>query len=132
MKLITLIVILNTFIFGQNEQLVPVSKKPINWKGQLTPYEVKLMHISNKYNCKKYLNIQSLKDGKYRAKHYILKDKAICAEDVYIEKSKKIKFNFGLLEIERSGEVVRETDDYIKIKNRDGKIEKIYKDGRER
>jgi hypothetical protein len=119
-------------MFAQNEQLVPVSKKAIKWKGQLTAYEVKLKYISDEYNCKRYLDIEALKNGKYRASHYILKNRAICADDVYTEKPKKVKFNFGLLEIEMNGEIVSETDDYIKIKNGDGKIEKIYKDGRKR
>jgi len=34
------------------------------------------------------------------------------------------------LEIEKNAELIRETKSYIKIKNVDGTIEKIYTDGR--
>ncbi|MEA3354202.1 MAG: hypothetical protein U9Q33_10335 [Campylobacterota bacterium] len=118
--------------YAKNSEYIPVSTKSIGWKSSIDSNDFKVHKISNKYKCKKYLDISDLKKGKYRAKHYIIKNRAICAEDVYIEIPKKVKFNFGLLEIEKSAEVVKETDNYIKIKNPNGKIEKIYKDGKVR
>ena len=37
-----------------------------------------------------------------------------------------------MIEVEREGSVIKETNQYIKIKNLDGSVEKIYKDGRSR
>lgn len=107
---------------------VPVAKLPINWKSRITSNNVQFKNISSVYKCKKYLNIDKVKSNKLRAKHYILKNKPICADDVYMEENKKVVFKFGSLEIEKDGEIIKETSKYIKIKNLDGTIEKIYKD----
>jgi len=109
--------------------LLPVSVKAINWKEKITPSNVKLIKKNDKYKCKKYIDIDVLKKNKYRAKHYILKNKPLCLDDVYIQSEKKIKFNFGFLEIEKDGELIKETNEYIKIKNVDGTMTKIYKNG---
>jgi hypothetical protein len=82
------------------------------------------------YKCKEYLDIKKLKKNKYFAKHYISKNKPICAKDVYIPLQNKVNVRFGNLEIEKEAELIRETKSYIKIKNVDGTIEKIYIDGR--
>jgi len=125
-----LLLILPILLFSKAIEVVPVATKSINWKEQLSLSNVKLIQSNDKHKCKEYLDINKLKKNKYRAKHYIIKDFTICADDVYIAVSKKIKFNFGFFEIERDGEIIKETDQYIKIRNLDGKIEKIYKDGR--
>lgn len=125
-----LLLILPLLLFSKTINVVPIATKSINWKEQITLANVKLIQSNSKYKCKEYLDIKRLKKNKYRAKHYILKDFVICADDVYVAVSKKIKFNFGFFEIERDGEIIKETDKYIKIRNLDGKIEKIYKDGR--
>lgn len=118
------------FIQGfASEQLVPVTKKSIKWKENIDLNDVILVNSSSKYKCRDYLNIDKLKNGNLRAKHYIFAQKPICNDDVYTQAQNKLKFNFGLLEIERNGELIRETDKYIKIKNPDGTIEKIYKNG---
>ena len=57
----------------------------------------------------------------------ILKNRVICKKSLYMTSSKKIKFNFGFIEIEKDGEVLKETSKYIRIKNADGTVEKIYK-----
>ncbi len=130
MKFLLFALSLITFSCAANVKVLPVSTSDIQWKGQITASNVKLIQADNRYKCKKYLDIEKLKENKYRAKHYILKNTPICYDDAYIAKSNKIKFNFGNIEIEKEGEVIRETDKYIKIKNLDGKIEKIYKDER--
>ena len=38
-------------------------------------------------------------------------------------------FDFGNIEIEKDGKVIKDTKQYVRIKNNDGTIEKIYKDG---
>ncbi len=121
-----------TVLVYANVELVPISITTINWKESIVSQNVKLIKPNDEYNCKKYLDIEVLKQNQYRAKHYILKNKAICDEDVYIQSDKKIKFNFGFLEIEKDGELIKETNEYIKIKNLDGTIIKIYKNGSEK
>lgn len=113
-----------------SEQVVVVASKSINWKELLTSSNVKFVEPSSTLKCDKYIDIEILKDNQYRAKHYIAQGRAICDDDVYLQSGKKIKFNFGMLEIEKNGEVIKETKEYIKIRNLDGSIEKIYKDGR--
>ncbi|MEA3497768.1 MAG: hypothetical protein U9R16_01795 [Campylobacterota bacterium] len=129
--LIIIALVLNCF--ASETKVVPVSIKSINYKEQIFSNGYKLIQLNTlniikyKVRCKEYLSLDKLKQNKYRAKHYIRKNSAICKKDVYISSSKKIKFNFGLLEIERDGEIIKETSKYIKIKNLDGSIEKIYK-----
>ncbi|MEA3513102.1 MAG: hypothetical protein U9R37_05825 [Campylobacterota bacterium] len=130
MKLILLFFFtIQIIVYGKNIQVVPVSNKIINYKNKIYSSDVRLIQINKKYFCKEYLDIKTLKENKYLAKHYIAKDKPLCKKSVYVPKSKKVKFKFGNLEIERDGEVIKETDNYIKIKNLDGTIDKIYKDG---
>ena len=110
--------------------IVPLANKSINYKGKIYSHNARLIQANDKKSCKEYLDIPTLKKNKYFAKHYIAKNKPICAKDVYIPKINKVKFRFGNLEIEKEGEIIRETKSYIKIKNVDGTIEKIYIDGR--
>jgi hypothetical protein len=121
-----------TLIIGFNilfaNQLVPITVKDVNWKAKIDKKDYKLTNITERFKCKEYLDVIDLKMGLYRAKHYLLKNRPICLDDVYITKSSKVRFNFGTLQIEKEGEIIKETDKYIKIKNLDGKIEKIYKD----
>lgn len=119
-----------TTLFGAD--ILPVAKKGINYKSKIYPSSVLLVEANGKYKCKKYLDLVLLKEHKYYAKHYISKNKPICAKDVYTPSTNIIRFRFGNLEIEKMGEIITETDRYIKIKNLDGTIEKIYKDGQNR
>ena len=119
------------FILVANEiNIVPIANKNINYKSKIYSYDVRLVQENQKYKCKNYIDVITLKKNKYFAQHYIAKDRAICAEDVFIPKSNTIRFKFGNLEIEREGTIIKETEEYIKIKNFDGTIDKIYKDGR--
>jgi len=111
-------------------QVLPLVNKQINYKSKIYSQNTRLIQANDKYKCKKYLDIQTLKQNKYYAKHFISKNKPLCAKDVYIPQINKVKFRFGNLEIEKDGELIRETKSYIKIKNVDGTIEKIYTDGR--
>ena len=137
-KIFLIFVIFIVNLFAQGISVVPISSKSINYKEQLFSNYYKLVQINDrniqkyKIKCKNYPDLIELKLNKYRAKHYINKNKPICKKDIYIPVSKKIKFNFGLLEIERDGVIIKETDTYIKIKNLNGKIEKIYKNGHKR
>lgn len=88
---------------------------------------------ANVSSVKKYcipLEISNFKSNKLLAKRYLRKGTILCSKDVEEYTKKSVLFNFGAIEVERPGEVVYENDEYIKIKKIDGKIEKIYKDGR--
>ena len=119
------------FLYGNNTlNLVPIANKNIDYKEQIFSYNVRLVQENKNFKCKEYLDIVTLKQNKYFAKHYIAKNRAICANNVFVPEKNTVRFKFGNLEIEKDGEVIRETDDYIRIKNLDGTIDKIYKDGR--
>jgi len=117
------------------KQFVPISIKAINYKEQVTSNKYLLVEVNdtNKliYNirCRDYVNIDKLKSNKYRANHYINKNKVICKKSLYLKPTNKINFNFGSFEIESFGKVIQETNKYVKIRKPNGKIEKIYKDG---
>jgi hypothetical protein len=68
----------------------------------------------------------------FRAKKHIKKDKILCIRDIYKSNivNNKILFNFGLIEIEKSGKIVRETREYVRIKDENGNLQKIYKNGK--
>ncbi len=66
------------------------------------------------------------------AKSHIKKGDILCKRNIHHVNKKdqeKILFNFGAIQIEKNGKVIRETKDYIKIRNSQGDIEKIYKSG---
>ena len=139
--LILLVFLIN--INASEVKVVPVSNQSISYKEKIFASKARLLQTTNKFFnkkyisknrpvCKEYVDMKAFKNNEYRAKHYIFRNKPICKKDVYIPISKKIKFNFGLLEIEKDGEIIKETDKYIKIKNLNGTIEKIYKNGHKR
>lgn len=117
-------------ILAQDIQIVPISKKVIHYKSKIYNKDILLVQVNKEFKCTKYLNLIDLKKNKYYAKHYIAKNKPICLKDVYVPEVNKVKFRFGNLEIEKEAELIKETKSYIKIKNLDGTIEKIYTDGR--
>ncbi|MGB3751477.1 MAG: hypothetical protein WA945_07910 [Arcobacteraceae bacterium] len=119
-----------SFVFGNNVQLVPLANKSIDYKSKIYSQDVRMVQVNEKYKCKEYLDLITLKKNKYYAKHYIAKDRVICAHNVFVPELNKVKFKFGNLEIEKEAELIQETNSYIKIKNVDGTIEKIYTDGR--
>jgi hypothetical protein len=116
--------------FANEIKVVPIANKNIQYNKKIYSYNVRLIQANERFNCKEYLDVITLKKNRYFAKHYIAKDRAICAENVYVPTKNTILFKFGNVEIERSGTIIKEDDEYIKIKNFDGTIDKIYKDGR--
>ena len=88
---------------------------------------------ANVSEVKKYcepVRYEDLQNNKYIATHYLQEGLILCTKDVEFYTKNSVLFNFGAIQIERDGEIVYENDEYVKIKKRDGKIEKIYKDGR--
>jgi len=119
-------------LLSQEITVVPMAVKTISYKAKIYSSDFKLIQTKDTKICKKYLDIKTLKEGKYFAKRYIAKGKPLCEGNVFVPTQNKIKFKFGNLEIERDGKIIRETNEYIKIKNLDGTIDKIFKDGTNR
>lgn len=74
--------------------------------------------------------LEDLANKKYVTTHFINKNSIICLKDIKRNKEQSIIFNFGGLQIEKKGSIIYENDEFIRFKNEDGTIEKIYKDGR--
>lgn len=111
--------------------VVLVSVKDIKYKQLIDYGDLRKTYIDKKIRCTMF-DKNKLLDTQYRAKRYILKGKPICNKDVEIATRDKIKFDFGNIEIERDGKVIGETKQYIKVKNSDGSVDKIYKNGQNR
>jgi hypothetical protein len=85
----------------------------------------KYKHILKR--CEKF-NSAILSKKNYTASHIINKGTFVCKDDMDQTQKNKIIFNInGLFEIEREGQLIRETEEYIKFRNSDGKVETIYK-----
>lgn len=127
---LSIIFVLFFSIFSKAQILVPIAKENIKYKEKIFSYNVTFVPESKKYSCKKYIDINLLKQNKYYAKSFLRKGKPICQRNVTVPEGNTVRFKFGNLEIEKEGTIVNETDQYIRIKNLDGTINKIYKDGR--
>lgn len=125
---IVFLLLVNQFLVG--DVLVPIAKKNIKYKEKILSYDVVFVKESKQHSCKKYIDMNLLKQNKYYAKSFLRKGKVICKRNVTVPEGNTVRFKFGNLEIEKEGRVLNETDQYIKIKNLDGTINKIYKDGR--
>ncbi|WP_428027004.1 hypothetical protein [Arcobacter sp.] len=111
---------------------VIVAKIDIPYKNLITPSNIFLAQIEKVPEDCKPITIAELKKEKYYSKKYLQKDKIICHDELERESQNKVIFNFGSIQIETNGKIMYENDEYIKIKRDNGKIEKIYKDGRDR
>lgn len=110
--------------------VVLVAKKPINYEEKLDLSFLKMKSVAILKKTCKPLSLAQVKKNEYITSHYINTGSIICTKDVkaYIDNS--VLFNFGTFQIEKKGKIVYENDDFIRIKKNNGKIEKIYKDGR--
>lgn len=118
------------FSFNLHAIEVVVTTSKINYKETIS---ISKLALSDVPKIKKYcipMKLSDFKEKKYLAKRYLKKGSVICAKDVEALSKNSVLFNFGSIEIEKPGKVIFENDKYIKIKKTDGKIEKIYKDGR--
>jgi hypothetical protein len=116
------------FLLNINASEVLVSKVNINYKSILDANNLYMQNIEKNIRCTTF-DKKLLKKSKYQAKRYIIKGTPICYKDVQKVVIDQVKFDFGNIEIQRVGKVVSENKDYVKIKNYDGKIIKIYKNG---
>jgi len=106
-----------------------ISYKDIKYKQNINYKDLDIVQTNKKVRCKMF-DIEKLLKHPYQAKRYILKGTPICEKDVQPYKKHIISYDFGNIIIQREAQYVGETSKYVKIKDQDGKIEKIYKDGR--
>lgn len=76
------------------------------------------------------LTLEKFNSAEFVTAHHINKNRVICEKDVKIADDKTVVFNFGGVRIEKKGKIIFENSEFIRIKNLDGTIEQIYKDGR--
>lgn len=115
------------FLFANK---IVTAKKNINYKDIVKYEDVYIKeYAQTPPNCVLF-DIEKLKSGEYIAKHFISKESVICDKDIEVYDGQKVLFNFGNIEIERKAKVIYENNEMIKIKEPNGNVEKIYKNGR--
>ena len=123
----TILFVLFNFIFLNATQIV-VSNKDLKYHEILDINNMGLS-VTNKHIRCKMFNLNKLKQNNYQTKHYIIQGQPICEKDVQIAVKHMIRYDFGNIVIQRDGKIIGETKKFIKIKDSDGKIQKIYKNG---
>ena len=123
-----------SFVFLLNINLfaisVLVSKESISFEEKLDSSKVAVQNVTEINKSCIPLKLSELQNTDYVTTHHINKNTIICSKDVKKYENESIIFNFGGLKIEKKGKVIYENKDFIRIKNNDGTIEQIYKDGR--
>ena len=118
------------FVLNLNAIDVLIAKYDLQYKQKITYKNVIAKDFKSiKKNCTP-LVLKDINSRKFVTKHFIRKNKIICTKDIELYKSNTILFNFGQIEIEKHGKIIYENNKLVKIKKNNGKIEKIYKDGR--
>jgi hypothetical protein len=105
-----------------------VSTKSIKFKQKLEYGDLQVQYSDKKIHCTMF-DKQKLLDNSYQAIRYIPKFKPICEKDVKLVIDHKVRVDFGNIIIEKNGEYIGETKEYIKIKKNDGTVERINKNG---
>lgn len=127
LKLSLVTLFLSIELFAIN---VLVSKEAINFEEKIDSTKVTLKNVNSLNKSCEPLKLTDLENDEYITTHYINKNTIICEKDVKKYTNEGVVFNFGGVEIEKKGKVIFENNDFIRIKNVDGTIEQIYKDGR--
>lgn len=105
-----------------------VSVRDLKYKEVVDFADLQEVNLNKRIFCTKFDKLKLLEE-EYVTKRHILKNSPICDKDLELAPNHRIKFDFGNIEIERTGEFVGETDKYIKVKTPTGTIEKIDKNG---
>ena len=116
---------INTFAID-----VLISKDAIKFEEKINASKLKLQNINEINKACIPLTLDEIQNEEYISSHYINKNTIICQKDVKKQNDEGIVFNFGGLKIEKKGKIIYENNEFIRIKNLDGTIEQIYKDGR--
>ncbi|MCK5111551.1 MAG: hypothetical protein KAQ94_08525 [Arcobacteraceae bacterium] len=134
MKKYLIVLILLSGMLEASIEVIKASKN-IKFKDKIIKSDIYIDNVDfNKVKrfCKP-ITKEDLSTNEYRAKIHIKRDNIICKKDLYkLKKINKVLFNFGSIQIERSGKIIRETKEYIRLRDDNGEIQKIYKDGRVR
>ena len=109
---------------------VLVTKSAIGYEQRVQASNLRLVNVENLRKICVPLKLKEIQNNEYISTHYINKGSILCKRDVKDYAKQSVLFNFGSLEIERKGKLIYENDEFIRIRKEDGKIEKIYKDGR--
>jgi flagella basal body P-ring formation protein FlgA len=109
---------------------VIISKESIKFEEKIDSSKVRLQNVNEINKACIPLKLSEIQNNEYISTHYINKNTIICQKDVKKYEEEGIIFNFGGLKIEKKGKIIYENDEFIRIKNLDGTIEQIYKDGR--
>jgi predicted membrane protein len=125
LSFLSLLLSVNTFAIS-----VLVSKESINFEEKLLLSKLILQNVSDITKACIPLKLSDVENNDYITTHYINKNSIICEKDVRNYEDEGIVFNFGGVKIEKKGKIIYENNEFIRIKNLDGTIEQIYKDGR--
>jgi hypothetical protein len=126
LKLVVSLLLIINFIYAKG---VVIAIKNINFNESVTVDDVIEVEYDKHVRCSG-ISINQLKQNHYIAKHYLIKGRPICQKDIQIAKEQIVKFDFGNIIIEKKGKIISKGKDYIKIKKPNGKIEKIYTNGK--
>lgn len=127
LKLSFLVFLLNINLFAIS---VLVSKVAINFEEKIDSSKVVVQNVDEINKFCTPLTLSQLQNKEYITTHYINRNTIICIKDVKKYENESVIFNFGGVKIEKKGKVIYENSEFIRIKNLDGTIEQIYKDGR--
>jgi len=107
------------------------AKHDLGYNSRIMPKDVYMKHFAKVPPYCALFASGKLKNkaNTYLAKHYILKSSPICKKDIYLYKSSKVLFDFGNIEIEKNGKIIYENNKLVKIREPNGRIETIYKQG---
>jgi hypothetical protein len=125
LSFLSLVLSINLFAIS-----VLVAKEAINFEEKIDSKKVQIKNVSEIGKSCIPLKLSQLQNEEYISTHYINKNTIICIKDVKKYENETVIFNFGGVKIEKRGKIIYENSDFIRIKNLDGSIEQIYKDGR--
>ena len=109
---------------------VLIAKESINFEEKIDSSKLIVQNVSDISKACIPLKLSDIQNQDYITTHFINKNTIICQKDVKDYKDTGVVFNFGGVKIEKKGKIIYENDEIIRIKNLDGSIEQIYKDGR--
>ncbi len=109
---------------------VLIAKESINFEEKIDSTKLIVQNVSDISKACIPLKLSDIQKQDYVTTHFINKNTIICQKDVKDYKDTGVIFNFGGVKIEKKGKIIYENDQFIRIKNLDGSIEQIYKDGR--
>ena len=128
--ILRLSLLLSLFISNNFAIDVLVAKKPIFYEQKIVLTNLRLVKVPTLKKSCIPLTLKNVENNNYVTSHYINKNSILCLKDIMKDEKKSVVFKFGALEIEKKGKIVFENEQFIRIKKSNGKIEKIYKDGR--